>query len=103
MINNLSQLKKQLITGTEYDIVGHCRPEFIGQRRKVNVADTTGIYTIVPGEPDSNVTLANNGKGSFLGWSKAPFWDFKADGVCALYSSDKERTPEYLIVAIRMQ
>lgn len=103
MIKNLSQLKKQLIAGAEFDIVGHCRPECIGQRRKINVANTTGVYTIVPGEPDSKATLANKEKGSFLGWSKAPFWEFRADGVCALYSSDKERTPEHLIIAIRTQ
>lgn len=101
MINNLSQLKKKLIVGAEFDIVEHLRPECVGQRRKVNVANTVGMYSIIPDEPDSKTTLANNGKGFFLSWSKAPFWEFRTDGVCAVYSSDKERTPEYLLVAIR--
>lgn len=29
-----------------------------------------------------------NGRGSWLGWSEAPFWTF-SDGVCALYNKEK--------------
>lgn len=101
MIKNLSQLKKALVAGSEFEIIEHCRKECIGEWRRVNVTDTTGFYSIIPDQPQNKATLANGGRGSFLGWSKAAFWEFREDGVCALYSSDKERAPEFLIIAIR--
>ena len=102
MANNLSQLKKALTTGAEFEIVGHCRPECLGQSRRVNIANTAGFYSVIPDEPDSKTTLANDGKGSFLGWSKARFWRFE-NGVCSLYDSDKEQTPEHLIIALKLK
>ena len=102
MANNLSQLKKALVVGAEFEIIGHCRPEYVGQRRRINIANTAGFYSIIPDEPESKVTLANDGKGSFLGWSKARFWRFE-NGVCALYDSDDEYTPERLIIAIKLK
>lgn len=102
MANNLSQLKKALTAGTDFEIVGHCRPECIGQNRRVNIANTAGFYSVIPDEPESKVSLANDGKGSFLGWSKARFWRFE-DGVCALYDSDMDQTPERLIIAIKLR
>lgn len=102
MANNLSQLKKALVEGADFEIVGHCRAECLGQRRRVNIANTAGFYSIIPDEPESKVSLANYGKGSFLGWSKARFWKFE-DGVCSLYDSDKEQTPERLIIAIKLK
>ena len=101
-IKNLSQLKKLLVKGTEFEITGHCRPEVIGERYAVNYADTTGIYNIIPSKPDHKVTKANGGKGSYLGWSKSAFWDFREDGICALYSSDTNKTPDTLIIAVRL-
>lgn len=102
MITNLSQLKKQLTSGAEFDIVGHCRPEVIGERRRVNYADTTGIYTIIPADPDGVVSKANGGRGSYLSWSKAPFWEFRDDGVCALYLNAGSKRPANLVIAIRI-
>ncbi|WP_326975271.1 hypothetical protein [Caproicibacter sp. BJN0012] len=101
MIRNLSQLKKQLRKGTEFVITDHCLSEYIGQRRQVTLSNTQGFYSIVPGEPEHKVSLANNGRGSVLWWSKAPFWQFK-DGICGLYNSDTQRTGKYLIVAFRV-
>lgn len=103
MIKNLSQLKKQLTAGTEFEIVKHCRPEQIGEIRRVNIANTQGLYSIIPNEPQSKTTLANGGRGSWLGWSKAPFWEFKPDGTCLLYNSDEKRTEDYLILSIRLR
>lgn len=102
MVNNLSQLKKALTEGAEFEIVGHCRAECIGQTRRVNIANTAGFYSVIPGEPGGKVSLANGGRGSFLDWSKARFWKFD-NGVCALYDSDKEQTDERLIIAIRLR
>lgn len=102
MIQNLSQLKKALTKGAEFEVTEHCCPELIGEQRRVNYADTTGIYTIIPGAPDSKASKANGGKGSYLRWSKAPFWDFREDGVCALYTSDKVKTSENIVVAIQL-
>ena len=67
MVNNLAQLKRALVKGTEFDIVAHARQECVVQRRRVNVADTTGFYSVIPDKPDSRETLANNGRGSYLG------------------------------------
>lgn len=102
MIKNLSQLKKALTPGTVFEIVGHFRPERIGQERLVTLANTAGFYSIIPDAPDSKITLGNNGKGSYLNWSKARFWKFDND-VCALYNSDSEQTDEHLIIAFRLK
>lgn len=101
MVKNLSQLKKILRKGTCFEIIAHCCPGYVGQKRKVTVANTQGFYSIVPEEPGCKVTLANNGKGSVLWWNKAPFWRFE-DGICSCYSSDKEHTEKYLIMAFRI-
>ena len=98
MIKNLSQLKKYCANRPYFEIVAHCRPECIGQIRKVNVVDTTGFYSIIPDDPNAKATLANHGKGSFLGWSKAPFWKFEND-VASVYSSDK-KTDDSLILSM---
>ena len=88
MIKNLSQLKKRLTAGSEFEIIDHCRQEYIGQTRRIILANTQGFYSIVPEEPDNRVSLGNGGKGSVLWWSKAPFWKFE-NGVCSLYDNDK--------------
>lgn len=100
MIKNLAQLKRALVEGAEFEITKHCRPEAIGERRRVNYANTTGIYSIVPGQPEHKTATANGGRGSFLGWSKAPFWKFEA-GLCSLYE-DKEHTEAALIIEIKV-
>ena len=46
MVKNLSQLKKTLKKGTCFEITGHCRPEYVGQKRKVTVANTQGLSLI---------------------------------------------------------
>ena len=101
MISNLSQLKKHLKTCPRFVITGHCRPECVGQIRKVTLANTQGFYSVVDGQPDHKVTLANNGLGSVLWWSYAPFWSFQ-DGKCALYTSDADHTLEKLIMEFRI-
>lgn len=101
IIKNLSQLKKLLTAGAEFEITGHARPECIGQRRRVNLANTQGFYSIIPDEPTSRVSTANCGKGSWLGWSKAPFWNFDGN-TAVLYDSDEEHTEAHLIIKIKV-
>lgn len=102
VIKNLSQLKKKLTKGTDFVITAHCRPEVIGEHRRINYIDTTGFYSIKPSELDTKVSIVNGGKGSYLGWSKASFWDFGEDGVFTLYSNNTNKTNETLIIAIRV-
>lgn len=49
----------------------------------------------------SRETLANNGRGSYLGWSKAAFWKFES-GICTLYDSDKSFTPDHIIISLKV-
>ncbi|GAA6269375.1 hypothetical protein [Enterocloster alcoholdehydrogenati] len=102
MIKNLSQLKRELKEGTCFEITGHCRPECVGQKRKVTVTNTQGFYSMLPDEPGSSINLANNGRGSVLWWGKSSFWEFK-DGICSLFSSEREHTEKYLIISFRLK
>lgn len=101
MVKNLSQLKKTLKNGTRFVVTAHCRPEYVGQKRRVTLANTQGFYSVVPEEPDCKVTLANNGKGTVLWWSNAPFWEFD-DETCSVYCSDQEHTEKFLIMSFRI-
>lgn len=101
MIQNLSQLKRRMKAGTVFEIVGHCGPEFIGQKRQVTLSNTQGFYSVIPDEPQSEISLANGGKGLVLWWSKARFWSFE-NGCCSLYDSDKEHTERHLIMSFRI-
>lgn len=85
-IKNLSQLKRAIKEGRNFIIRKHyIRPEYDGQIRKPNVVQTNGFYSIEDGKPDSKITLANNGKGSWVEYGKASDWKFE-DGVCKQYN-----------------
>ncbi len=101
MVKNLSQLKKTLKKGTCIEITAHCRQEYVGQKRRITVSNTQGFYSIVPAEPECSVSLANNGKGSAVWWSNAPFWEFE-DDICSVYCSDKDHTKRFLIMSFRI-
>ncbi len=101
MITNLSQLKKKMQKGTRFQILEHGRPECVGEEREVTYANTQCFYSIVPGQPNNRASLANNGRGSTLWWSKAPFWSFQ-DGKCSLYSSDQKRDDKHLIISFKV-
>lgn len=100
MIKNLSQLKKKLIPGIQFEILEHKRPECVGQRREINIANTQGFYSIIPGKPEHSISLANGGKGYWLPWYKAPYWSFKGD-TATLYG-DKTHTEKNIILKIRV-
>lgn len=101
MLKNLAQLKNHLVPGAEFEIVAHFRPECIGQIRRVNKANTTGIYSVIPSEPNCRTSTANFGKGTWLAWGKASYWEFE-DGVATRYQDEREHTPEHLLIAIKL-
>ena len=101
IIKNLSQLKKALIPGAEFVIVKHFRKDNIGQRRAVNIARSTGIYSIVADDPTNRETLANCGKGTWLGWDTAGCWSFDGEMV-SRYKLGELHTDENLLVRFKV-
>lgn len=101
MVNHLSQLKRALKACPRLEIIKHCREECMGEIRRVTLANSQGFYSVVDGQPNHKISRANNGKGSVLWWSKAPFWRFES-GVCALYDNDTDHTESHLIMAFRI-
>ena len=101
MVRNLSQLKKTLGNHPRFEIVGHCRPENIGQIRRVTVVNTTCFYSVVDGQPEHLVSRANGGKGFVLWWGKAPCWEFHGS-LCAVYGEGKEHTEQNLLMSFRI-
>ena len=101
MINNLAQLKRVLVRGTKFQFLKHRIEEFIGQQRVVNIANTVGIYSVIPNEPNHKVSLANDRKGYYTEWGKASDWEFDGD-LCFLYFRGKEHVDENLILAIKI-
>jgi hypothetical protein len=98
----MTELKHTLTAGAEFEIIDHCRPEAVGEVRRVSYANTQGFYTTIPADPDGKISKGNGGKGSFLGWSSAKFWRFKENNVCALYSSMEEQDHETIIIEFRI-
>lgn len=85
-IKNLSQLKKAINNGHCFTIVNHyVKPEYNGQKRKPNVVQTNGFYSIVADNPEHSLNLANRGKGSWIEYGKASDWNFE-NGLCSLIS-----------------
>lgn len=101
MIKSLSELKRVLKTKPRLEITGHCREDYVGQIRRVTLANTVAFYSIMDSQPDHKISLANNGLGSQMLWSKAPFWRFR-DGICSVYNSDSEHDQKHLIMAFRI-
>ncbi len=100
-IKNLNQLKKAMQGCPKFEIVGHCRPECIGQIRRVTLANTQGFYSGMEGQPEHEVSRGNDGLGSILWWGKAAAWDFQ-DGLCTQYFKGKEHTAENAVISFRI-
>lgn len=84
-IKNLAQLKRVIKEGRKFIIRKHyIRSECEGQIRNPNVVQTNGFYSIEDEKPDSKITLANNGKGSWIKYGKASDWKFE-NGLCKQY------------------
>lgn len=99
---NLAQLKRALVIGAEFEISSRFSDNNM-ERRRVNDADTTSIYSIVPFDANAKATMANNGRGSWLQFGKASFWRFK-NGLCSRYPFDdpEKQTEDSLIFSIRI-
>jgi len=97
-MRTMTELKKALTVGAEFIIIDAYHTETIGQIRHVNYANTQGIYTIIPAEPNSKITKANGGKGSYLEWKSAKFWRFKEDNIVAFYTSAEEHSQVTLVI-----
>lgn len=102
MIKNLTQLKVALQPGVQFLIKEHCRPDSVGQRREVNIANTQGMYTIIPGDPKHRVSNSNCGKGSWLAWNKAKHWEFNGTNICSVYDSEEQHTPDHLVMTLEV-
>ena len=86
-VKNLSQFKKAISAGYAFKIVNHfVKPELAGQIRQPNKVQTNAFYSVVYGEPDNPVSLANDGKGYYLNYGKAGDWDFTGDTI-KMYAS----------------
>jgi hypothetical protein len=101
-MRRMVELKRALSVGAEFEITDSCRAETIGQIRRVNYANTQGIYTVIPDDPDSKITKANGGKGSYLEWNSAKHWRFKEDNVVALYNNAEEQARDTLVIEFRV-
>ena len=81
-VKNLSQFKKAISARYAFKIVKHyIKPELSGQIRKPNKVQTNAFYSVVQGEPNNPVSLANDGKGYYLNYGKAGDWDFTGDTI----------------------
>lgn len=100
-VENLSQLKKRFALFPTFEIVAHHRPECVGQKRRVNGCNTQCFYSIIPSEPNSNTSLANDGKGVRLDWGKASFWEFK-DNIASVYTSNEIFNKDTLIMSMKL-
>ncbi len=100
-IKNLNQLKKAMKGCPKFEIVGHCRPECIGQIRRVTLANTQGFYSGMEGQPDHEINRNNNGLGLVLSWGKADVWGFQ-DGLCTQYFKGTEHTVQNAVISFRI-
>ena len=102
MIKNLSQLKKALVPGVEFEILQHNRPECMGQIRRVTKANTAGFYKTVSSEPGNQANAGNDGLGLYCEWGPARFWSFSAEGTCARYTSEPGDQFSNIIMAFKI-
>ena len=81
-IKTLADVKRAINNGYCFTIRKHyIKPELEGQRRKPNITQTNGFYSVIPGEPKHPVSLANFGKGYWADYGKASDWSFE-NGIC---------------------
>lgn len=81
MVKNLSQFKKALATGRQFEIIEHyLKPQHTGEIRKANVMQTNGMYSIVTnGINEEIANTVNGGKGMWLDFGKASQWVFDGE------------------------
>ena len=102
IIKNLSQLKKALVPGVEFEILLHYRPECIGQIRRITKSNTTGFYSAIVSKHGNQANTGNNGLGLYLEWGPAKIWTFDAEGICAQYTDYKDGRNNEIIIAFKI-
>ena len=96
MIENLTQLKKVMKQGTQFEVIAHWRADYVGQIRKVTFANKHGFFSIVVSDPTHRINKGNGGKGPALGWNEVSAWSFQ-DGICSAYGSSEHKENEFII------
>ncbi|MDD3921360.1 MAG: hypothetical protein PHO41_09345 [Eubacteriales bacterium] len=81
-IKNLAQLKRALQPGVTFTYIRHSRPERIGETMVVNACQSKAVYLQVHNQPDHYISKANGGRGSWMPYSKAPFYRFGKTVAC---------------------
>lgn len=100
-LKTLTDIKREMANKRPYYIHNHTKEEFIGQIRVANIIQLNGVYLHVYNEPNNRVTLGNNGKGSWLDYKKAKYWEIDSlTGHCMLYFEGEEHTEKNLIMEI---
>lgn len=97
-VKNLAQLKRLLRPGAQFKILAHDRPECVGQIREVNIANTVGVYTFIPGQPETK--NMNRGRGRFMQWGKSCDWEF-GDEKCTQYIS-ADHNPDTFVLTLQI-
>lgn len=97
---NLSQLKRVIQTHPQFEIIGHCRKDCIGEIRQVHSSNTQGFYSAAVDLPPEELAKINGGQGLVLWWDKAANWQFD-NGVCSVYDGTTH-TEDHLIMSFRI-
>ena len=101
MIQNLSQLKKAIKAGVRQTCALPICFDCIGEIRRVTLANTQGLYSVVDGQPDHAISKGNDGRGAILTWEKAGSWEFR-DGLCTQYFTHEAHTAENVAISFRI-
>lgn len=101
MIENLAQLKRAVKVNSRFEIIEHRRADFVGQIRVVTAVNTVGCYSIVEGDPEHEVSRANNGLGYSLSWVKAAYWKFH-DGICTQFRRPMPNADMTVAISFRL-
>ena len=84
-VKNLAQLKRAIGEKKRFRVVEHWKhPECVGEIRKPNILKTTCFTTVIDGDPDHKVSMANGGIGYWMWYGKANMWDFDEEYITAL-------------------
>lgn len=75
-VKNLSSLKRLLQVGTLFEILDHQKEAHRGEIWEVVSVQNNCIWSVIHGDPDHEVSKANNGKGYRMDYGKATDYEF---------------------------
>lgn len=76
MIENLSQLRKELKIGKRFEVIDHHKPDLIGTIREVTRVQSNAIYTKIADNPEHNHSTCNGGRGLRMEYAKSGCYEF---------------------------